>query len=66
MIYMIDTSWKNNKKSLYGLGAMLVTWVGLGLIGIGGIISLALGFAAFFLGYRYADKRAGVDKQSHQ
>lgn len=53
----MDTSWKNNKKSLYGFLAMLATWAGLNILGIGGLINLVLGLVVFYLTYRHLDKK---------
>ena len=51
---MIDTSWKNNKKSLWGFGMGVIFIVASRVIGFGGgLLELALFFVGFFVGYKY-------------
>ena len=60
----MDTSWENNKKSLFGLLAAIITLAVVNVIGLEGIIKLVLAVVAFFVGYKLADRKS--DKASEQ
>lgn len=62
----MDTSWKNNKKSLYGVGAFILTLVVLNLIGLEGIIKLVIAVVAFFVAYKVADKKSESPEPSEE
>ena len=50
---MIDTSWKSNKKSLWGFGMGVLFIAAARLIGLGGILGLVIFFVGFFVGYKF-------------
>ena len=59
----MDTSWKNNKKSLWGLGVGFLFLFVANVLGLGGIIGIVLFFVGFYVGYKFlGDKNTTVDK----
>lgn len=54
----MDLSWENNKKSLIGLLAAIITLVVVNAIGLEGIIKLVLAVLAFFVGYKLSDRKS--------
>ena len=49
----MDTSWKNNKKSLWGLGVGFLFLIISNVLGLGGIIGIILFFVGFYVGYKF-------------
>ena len=49
----MDTSWKNNKRSLYGLATGVIFVAVARLIGLGGILEIVVFFIGFYIGYKY-------------
>jgi len=60
----MDISWKNNKKSLRGLGVGFLFLFTTNVLGLGGIIGIILFFVGFYVGYKLLGSKDAKDVES--